>query len=490
MQLSIDRTLLAVFVATGLLGILTGLCLFAGYGYLALRPLPTPTLSLVQSVRATGTVHAVGLVGGTTSTNTPPPALELSPTASPCPTPEETSTDAPAPTVQPTVTDPSPTPSRLAATPTLRPTATETLRPSPTSSPEPPPQPTTSLTLGPYLQQVTPYSIMVVWETSAEVDSVVEYGRTQAYGSFATDRTTTTRHAVTLTALNPHTTYHYRVKTSSQVLGADRTFKTAAGPQQTSFTFMVMSDTHAGVYEFPRRQRLIDTAHRDLMDSVAALGPDLYLHVGDLVQEGGDLAAWNDFLAIEGDVMSRTAMFPALGNHETDHENYFDLFYLPHNERWYSFQYGNAHFICLQIDGYADISPASDQYIWLETELAKTDATWTLVFFHFPALSSGGGYESDPGVQTHLIPLFQRYGVDMVFNGHEHKYQHNLADGITYMQISGRGGMTHPPGSFAWTLPSEATRHVLRVEVRGNTLTSTAISPDGSRLDEFSLIAD
>jgi len=336
---------------------------------------------------------------------------------------------------------------------------------------------------------VRSHSIIIAWETSSEVDGVVEYGTTQAYGSTASDFNWTTRHAVTLEDLNSHTTYRYRVKTRGQVLSDDRTFKSAAGPGQTSFTFVVIGDTHSGVFEFPRRQREIDAMHRANVDTIAAIAPGFFIHVGDLVEEGSDLAGWNDFFAIEGNLMSRIAMFPTLGNHERNHQNYFDLFYLPHNERWYSFDYGNAHFICLEIDGYGDPSPGGEQYLWLQSDLANTDKTWRFVFFHFPAYNSGY-YGSDPGAQAYLVPLFQQYGVDVVFSGHQHNYQRNVADGITYFVTGGGGQFTNSPGSFAWTMHSEETRHILKLSITGNTLGGVAVRPDGSEFDPFTLTAD
>jgi predicted phosphodiesterase len=342
---------------------------------------------------------------------------------------------------------------------------------------------------GPYLQSATPDSIVIAWETGEELDSVVEYGRTQAYGSSMRDGSLSRRHAMTLSGLRAYTTYHYRVKVSDLAWSPDGTLKTGAGPGQTSFSFAVIGDTHSGVYEFPRRKRDIDDAHRRAVDIVASLSPDFYLHLGDLVQDGGDLAAWDEFFAIEQKLMKGLTMFPTLGNHERNHQYYFDLFYLPGNERWYSFDYGNAHFACLEVDGYADIRVDSVQYQWLESDLAETDQAWKFVFFHFPAYSSGGDYGSDPEVQAYLVPLFRRHGVDIVFNGHEHNYQRNMVDGVTYVQSSGGGGMTRPPGAFEWTIYSEDTRHVLIVTIRGNQLRGVAIRPDGSRFDCFALTA-
>jgi hypothetical protein len=441
---------LAVLIAYSLLYVFTILCVVAALGLLVPRPLAKDTPLPAERVQRDSSI-------------TTPETVLLPPTA----------------------TTPLTLPTRQV------PDSDETVpEPSATPADWPGDSGCTSPTRGPYLQSVTRDSIVIAWETCEELDSIVEYGTTQVYGSSAFGVRLTARHAVTLTGLSAYTVYHYRVKAGDVAWSSDGTFKTAAGPEQTSFSFAVIGDTHNGVYEFPRRKRDIDANHQHAVETISRLSPDFYLHVGDLVQEGGDRAAWSEFFATEGGLMKRVTMFPTLGNHERNDQNYFDLFYLPHNERWYSFDYGNAHFVCLEVDGYADTSLNSAQYRWLQNDLAETRQMWKFVFFHFPAYSSGGESGSDPDVQAFLVPLFRRYGVDIVFNGHEHNYQRNVADGVTYLQSSGGGGMTRPPGAFEWTIYSEETRYVLFIKVRGSRLRGVAIRPDGSRFDRFTLIAD
>jgi hypothetical protein len=477
-----------VLVAFILLCLLPTSCLLGGAGLVTLLPQSTPTMSLVESVRATATAQAVEIAAQPAPTRTPTPTPQPTATDTPYPTLGPPATDTPLPTVQPVATN---TP---VSTPTARPRATNTRLPTPSNTREPPPTPppSTHLTRGPYLQWVRPQAITVVWETAQEVDSVVEYGPTGAYGSTASDYTWTTRHAITLTGLSPHTTYHYRVKTSGQVLSGDSRFKTAARPGQTTFTFAVIGDTHAGKFEFPRRKAMADANHRDSIGNIAAMAPAFYLHVGDSVEYGSDLAAWNEFFAIEGLAMKRTTLFPTLGNHEENHQNYFDLYYLPHNERWYSFDYANAHFICLEIDGFAAFNPGSEQYLWLEDDLAGTSKPWKFVFFHIPAFSFGG-YSDYPevrgGLQAYLAPLFEQYGVDIVFSGHQHYYQRNIVNGTTYLITAG-GGNTKDPGYSPETEYAENTPHIVKISVRGGTLSGVGIRPDGSEFDPFTLTVD
>jgi hypothetical protein len=331
-----------------------------------------------------------------------------------------------------------------------------------------------------------------------EVDSMVDFGPTAAYGSTAIDCDSTSRHEVTVTGLNPYTVYHYRVRSSVQVLSDDRTFKTAAGPGQTSFTFAVLGDTQSGIDpakdHMGRYRRSASEGHNAAMVWLNGINPDFYLHAGDLVARGAELSAWDEFFSFEGDLMSRISMFPTLGESEENHYNYFRIFHLPNNERWYSFDYGNAHFVCLQIDGFGDATPGSEQYRWLENDLASTNKPWKIAFFHFPPYSYGGA-GSKPEAR-HVHQLFTRYGVKLVFSANDRNYQRFVVDGVTYIVTGGGGGALMDLTGGAEFLPvyMEKMKHVMRVTISGNTLTSVAIRTDpdpvGVEVDPFTLTAN
>jgi hypothetical protein len=260
-------------------------------------------------------------------------------------------------------------------------------------------------------------------------------------------------------------------------------------------TFAVMADTHSGIDRelFPRIRQEVDRYHRNAVARIRAIHPPFYVVVGDLVHVGSDLSAWHSFFDIEGALMAESTLYPALGNHEANHRNYFDFFHLPNNERWYSWDYKDAHFIVLEVDGYASVAPGSQQYRWLVNDLSSTTKTWKFVFFHIPIYGCGPSWGSpDLEARAALHPLFRAQGVDIVFSAHDHNYQRHVVDGLTYIVTGGGGGMTWGLGDDCdhWPEYWEETRHVLEVRVTRNTVTSTAIRPDGSRFDQFSLMAD
>ena len=134
---------------------------------------------------------------------------------------------------------------------------------APTPSPTFTPVPSLSalLSRGPYLQSVTASSVVVAWETDQPSRGEVVYGETSDYGSTVADSVLDTRHVVVLPDLAPYTVYHYRIVSGGTPLSEDATFRTAASPEQTEFTFVAFGDT--------RTQHPI---HQTVVDRIVALG--------------------------------------------------------------------------------------------------------------------------------------------------------------------------------------------------------------------------
>lgn len=87
----------------------------------------------------------------------------------------------------------------------------------------------------------------------------------------------------------------------------------------------------------------------------------------------------------------------------------------------YSFDAGDAHFLCLDANIYVDPTQAALQ-AWIAQDLANTDARWKFVTYHHPAFNVGDDHYQEQHMRS-LSPLFEQHGVDMVFSGHEHTYQ-------------------------------------------------------------------
>jgi hypothetical protein len=63
------------------------------------------------------------------------------------------------------------------------------------------------------------------------------------------------------------------------------------------------------------------------------------------------------------------------------------------------------------------------QLKWLEEQLSGSNSRWKIAYFHHPLYSSGGRHGSDADLRALVEPLFVKYGMDVVFAGHEHFYE-------------------------------------------------------------------
>jgi 3',5'-cyclic AMP phosphodiesterase CpdA len=126
--------------------------------------------------------------------------------------------------------------------------------------------------------------------------------------------------------------------------------------------------------------------------------------------------------------------YASLGNHDDPEQRLYKPFNM-NGQRYYSFKpslLADVRFFALD-SNYMD----QKQLEWLEKELAASGSDWKIAFCHHPLYSSGGRHGSDVVLRQQLEPLFVRYGVDVVFTGHEHFYERTKPQkGITYF-ISG-----------------------------------------------------
>jgi phosphodiesterase/alkaline phosphatase D-like protein len=107
-------------------------------------------------------------------------------------------------------------------------------------------------------------------------------------------------------------------------------------------------------------------------------------------------------------------------------------------KQYYSFNYGKVHVVSLDSQLSArDTTQRATMKAWLDRDLAdaSTKADWTIVIFHHPPYSKGANHDSDStsitlsidkpqiDMRNEFVPVFQKYGVDVVLNGHSHSYE-------------------------------------------------------------------
>ena len=324
---------------------------------------------------------------------------------------------------------------------------------------------------GPYLQSGTSSSVIVKWRTDEPTDSVVRYGLDpDSLTLSATNSDSTTEHAVQLTGLSADVKYFYSVGTSADTLaGGDRDHFVVTAPvpgtaKPTRIWVIGDSGTANANARAVRDAFLNFTGPRD---------PDLWIMLGDNAYDSGtDDAYQRAVFETYPQVLRRTVLWPALGNHDghtadstTESGPYYDIFSLPRNgeaggvpsrtEAYYSFDYGNMHFIVL--DSYeTDRSPDGAMMTWLEADLQASDKEWVIAFWHH-APYSRGSRDSDTQermieMRQNAVPLLERYGVDLVLAGHSHSYERSyLIDGHYGLSETLTNAMKKSPGDGSAT---------------------------------------
>lgn len=358
----------------------------------------------------------------------------------------------------------------------------------------------------PYLQFSTQTSMYVLWETKKSGTTVVEYGEALlAAESPNLDKTvrlpqTRTLHEVKLEGLKPETKYLYRVRSKIQggleVISPVYTFRTAVRDSSAYF-FAFIGDS--------QKNNKTPWAWGKIAELVWKDRPNFIVHAGDIVDTGTKKSDWTEDFFPDGHIaMSRFPMYTVLGNHEQDAQYYYDYMVNPDPEYYYTFHYGNAQFF--MIDTNRDVTEGSEQYNWLEWELAKSDATWKFVMHHHPPYSSeendhGDTYIGASSFETHarnLVPLYEAYGVDFCLFGHTHVYERtwpvfknkvNLKEGVVYINSGGAGGGLEDfdPTRSWFTQELQTGHHYCTFAIFDRTMVFKAIDHEGSMFDAFQM---
>ncbi|OIT01493.1 PREDICTED: purple acid phosphatase 22-like [Nicotiana attenuata] len=298
----------------------------------------------------------------------------------------------------------------------------------------------------------------VTWITSDKhAKSIVEYGTSPGnyQSSSMTGERTSYRyffyssgeiHHVTIGPLEPNTTYYYRCGGS----GPEFSFKTP--PSTFPIEFAVAGDL--GQTEW--------TA--STLQHIGGKDYDVLLLPGDLSYADTQQPLWDSFGRLVEPYASKRPWMVTQGNHEIE---IFPIIY-PHgfkayNSRWlmpyqessstsnlyYSFNVVGCHVVML--GSYTDFDADSDQYKWLQADLAKVDRVktpWIFALIHAPWYNSNAAHKGEgESMRKSMEEVLYKARVDVVFAGHVHAYErftrvyNNKADpcGPIYVTI-GDGG--------------------------------------------------
>jgi 3',5'-cyclic AMP phosphodiesterase CpdA len=170
----------------------------------------------------------------------------------------------------------------------------------------------------------------------------------------------------------------------------------------------------------------------------------------------------------------------ALGNHDTPEQ----IFYKPYNmngQRYYTYTRNNVRFFALD-------STLMDrkQVAWIESALRDSREDWKICYFHHPLYSNAARHGSSVDLRILIEPIFVKYGVNVVFSGHDHVYERiQPQKGINYF-VSGAAGQLRP-GNMRRSSQTAASfdqdQSFMAVEISGTDMFFQAISRTGKTVD-------
>jgi predicted phosphodiesterase len=333
----------------------------------------------------------------------------------------------------------------------------------------------------PYIQNVNMTEVSILWETGGNEKCKVTLNSGNDNDKWEIESGPKKYHEVRFKGLVPGTKYKYSVTTQQGTITG--TCKTA-GATNEPFSFLVFGDNRHG-HKF----------HQAIINNMALESVDFYINTGDLVNDGLIKSGWYRFFRIEHPLTKKIPLYPAVGNHENAFGKgliyWRRYFALPQNgpqkEKVYFFTWGNSRFFFLNTN-----RPivGSKQASWFKEQLQETAMDTKIkhifVMVHQSPYTSGPHGPHKELVESGLVEEMRRYGVDIIFAGHDHIYERGRVNGLNYV-VSGGGGApvyyvkTHDVAS----LVTEATYHYCRINIKGDVIEYSAHRLDGSLLDFF-----
>jgi predicted MPP superfamily phosphohydrolase len=173
--------------------------------------------------------------------------------------------------------------------------------------------------------------------------------------------------------------------------------------------------------------------------------------------------------------------YASLGNHDNTNERFYKPFNM-NGESYYTYKKGNVRFFVLN-SNYMD----PKQTAWLEMQLKDASpGDWKICYFHHPLYSSAKFHGPALDLRQLLEPLFIKYGVDVVFSGHDHIYERVHPQHGIYYFTEGASGELRPRDLAASAITDkgfDTDRSFMLIEVAGDEMSFQTISRTGVTID-------
>jgi acid phosphatase type 7 len=354
-------------------------------------------------------------------------------------------------------------------------------------------------TAGPYLNFATTDSINILWETDRPSRATVQWGTTAELGNIVEIPDARRLQEMTLSELERNRPYFYKITSTSEsgekMDSGLLTFKTAVGKDEP-FRFAVLGDTESRPHINDHLAKLIWNER-----------PNFMINLGDLTDAGKKAHRYewtHEYFVGMTQLTSRIPAFTVPGNGEGDLVWYNHYHHIPKPENFYTFRYGDVAFFMLDSNRRdEEFRPGGKQYVWLEEQLKKCDATWKIACHH-PATYTGE--EDDYGnswreestfgdsAVRQIVPLYEQYGIDLAMFGHLHLYErshpirHGKVDfeqGTIHLLAGGGGGNLEDfaPTPAFFSAKTHRGHHYLMIEVANKELTMRMHDTSGAIRD-------
>jgi len=172
--------------------------------------------------------------------------------------------------------------------------------------------------------------------------------------------------------------------------------------------------------------------------------------------------------------------YASLGNHDSPNQRFYKFFNM-NGQQFYTYKKSNVRFFALDSNY---MNP--QQLAWLEKELQGSGSDWKICYFHHALYSSGGFHGSATELRLLLEPLLVKYGVQVVFAGHEHVYERVKPQKGTYYFTEGASGQLRKGNLRKTDLTAvgyDQDCSFMLVEITGDELYFQTISRTGVTVD-------
>jgi len=317
-----------------------------------------------------------------------------------------------------------------------------------------------------------------------------------------------TYHSVMVDGLLPNTTYVYRVgngEASEAYWSEWFQYKTANTGNKDPFSFIYFGDAQNHVKSL--WSRVIRNSYRQFPHV------DFMLHAGDLINDRDANLEWGEWFYAGSFIHATVPSVMTPGNHEYRDGVLSSLwrpqFTLPENgpiealkETCFAIDYQDMKVISIDSEGFDESLEAREAQIkWLDSVLQSNTKKWTAITTHYPIYSTAKGRDNLE-LREALKPLIDKYGVDLVLQGHDHTYARGYAEnegeGLTVVEDAGTvyavsvsGPKMYESKDQEWMVRrGEYTQLFQIITVSENRIKYGAYTPTGTLYDAFEIVKE